>query len=111
MSSATEPAQVLVTIGADVSMTLTANPTRITAGQSSSLGAIVSRTNGSPVASGTEVRFSTDRGTLEATSVVTGSGGAATTTLRTSEGDQGTATVTATVPGLGVAATATITIE
>ncbi len=109
--SAARSAQVLVTIGTEVSITLSANPTRVTAGQSSSLGATVSRSDGSPVASGTEIRFSTDRGSLESTSVSTGAGGIASTTLLTNAGDQGTATVMATLPGVGVSATATVVIE
>ena len=108
---AARSAQALLTIGSEVSITLTANPTRVTAGQASSLGATVSRADGSPVASGTEIRFSTNRGSLDSTSVSTGAGGIASTTLRTSAGDQGSATVTATLPGLGVSATTTVVIE
>jgi hypothetical protein len=90
-------------------LTLSANPSFISSGSgTSTITALVRKPNGTPVANGTEVRFTVDLGTIDSL-VTTGSGGVATATLR-GDGRLGKATVSAFVGGGSTATTLVVNI-
>jgi hypothetical protein len=76
-------------------LSVTANPTQISTNGSSQIRVVALKPNGTPVNPGTQVRLSTNLGTIDPI-VEVGDGGVAATTL-TGDGRLGTATVTATV--------------
>lgn len=79
-------------------VSLSANPSQIaSASGTSTITAIVRKSNGTPVVRGTEVRFATNLGSVDSLAE-TDSEGIARVTLR-GDGRQGTATVTASVGG------------
>lgn len=83
-------------------LTISANPSRIGLNGSSTITVIGRKPDGNPLNPGTEIRLSTDRGTLSPSVVEVDSGGRATATLRGS-GVPGAAKITA--------ATADATVE
>lgn len=74
-------------------LTLSANPARIGLNGSSTVTIVGRKPNGSPLNPGTEIRLSTDRGSIDPI-VSTNDSGVATATLR-GDGRAGTATITA----------------
>jgi adhesin/invasin len=74
-------------------LTLSANPSQIALNGRSTITIVGRKPDGNPLNPGTEVRLSTDRGTIDPV-VEIGDGGVATATLR-ADGRPGTATVTA----------------
>lgn len=83
-------------------LTISANPTKIGLNGSSTITVVGRKPDGNPLNPGTEIRLSTDRGTLTPSIVEVDSGGRATATLR-GDGRSGAAKVTA--------ATADATVE
>jgi hypothetical protein len=91
-------------------ITLSASPSFISSGSgSTTITAVVRKPNGTPVANGTEVRFTTDLGSISPIVATTSSGGVATATL-TADGRLGKATVGALVGGGATATTLAVTI-
>jgi PKD repeat protein len=86
-------------------LSVTANPTQITATGSSQVRVVALRSNGTPVNPGTQIRMSTNLGTIDPL-VEVGEGGVALGTLQ-GDGRIGTATVTAAV---GAETTATVEV-
>ena len=90
-------------------MTLSASPAQISsANGTSTITAVVLRANGNPVNPGTQVRFSTNLGTIDA-SAETNSSGVATAILR-GDGRVGTAKVTATTGNVATAPTVDVAV-
>jgi PKD repeat protein len=87
-------------------LSVTANPTQISATGSSQVRVVALRSNGTPVNPGTQIRLSTNLGTVEPL-VEVGDDGIAVGTLR-GDGRFGTATVTASV---GAETTATVEVQ
>jgi hypothetical protein len=77
-------------------LTISANPSQISLNGSSTITVVGRKPNGSPLNEGTEILFSTDRGTLSPTVVTVDEGGVARATLR-GDGRAGTANVEARV--------------
>jgi hypothetical protein len=77
-------------------LTLSANPSQINLNGSSTITVVGRKPNGSPLNEGTEILFSTDRGTIGPTIVAVDEGGVARATLR-GDGRAGTANVEARV--------------
>lgn len=86
-------------------LSVTANPTQITATGTSQIRVVALRANGTPVNPGTQIRLSTNLGTIDPVAVVE-QDGIATAALR-GDGRIGTATVTAAV---GAETTATVDV-
>jgi hypothetical protein len=78
-------------------LTITASPTQISLNGTSIITVVGRRPNGDPLSAGTEIRFSTSLGTIDAI-VQTDGNGVARATLR-ADGRSGTATVSATTGG------------
>jgi hypothetical protein len=87
-------------------LSVTANPTQIGANGTSQIRVVALRANGTPVNPGTQIRMSTNLGTIDPL-VEVGDGGIAVGTLR-GDGRFGTATVTAAV---GADRTATVDVQ
>lgn len=87
-------------------LSVTANPTQIAATGTSQIRVVALRANGTPVNPGTQIRLSTNLGTVDPVAVVE-EGGIAVATLQ-GDGRIGTATVTATV---GAETTATVEVQ
>ena len=79
-------------------LTISANPSRVSLNGSSTITIVGRKPDGNPLNPGTEIRLSTDKGTLSDTIVTTGDGGRATTTFR-ADGRAGAAKITALTGG------------
>jgi hypothetical protein len=91
-------------------ITLSASPSFISSGSgSTTITAVVRKPNGTPVANGTEVRFTTDLGSISPIVATTSSSGVATATL-SGDGRLGKATVGALVGGGATATTLAVNI-
>jgi|CXWL01.1.fsa_nt_gi hypothetical protein len=88
-------------------LTLTASPTQIGRTATSTLTALGKRSNGTPVATGTQIRFATTLGSIAPATVLTDANGRALATLR-ADGRTGAATVTATMGSDTAQATVTV---
>jgi adhesin/invasin len=106
VNSLSTTAQVTFTPGAPFTLTLTAVPSTLPAGHSSTLTATATDQFGNPVANGTPISFTTSLGTLSSGTAAT-NGGSASVTL--SSTIAGVATVTATVNSLSATAQVTFT--
>jgi hypothetical protein len=89
-------------------LTLSANPTKIGLNGESTITVVGRKPDGNPLNPGTEIRLSTDKGTISPI-VEVGAGGAATTTFR-ADGRTGAAVITATTGAGDVTAMATLQI-
>jgi uncharacterized repeat protein (TIGR01451 family) len=107
VGSLSATALVTFTPGAPFTLTLTAVPSTLPAGHSSTLTATATDQFGNPVANGTPISFTTSLGTLSSGTAAT-SGGNASVTL--SSTTAGTAAVTATVGSLNATALVTFTL-
>ena len=87
-------------------LSVTANPTQISATGTSQIRVVALRANGTPVNPGTQIRLSTSLGTVDPVAVV-GENGIAVATLQ-GDGRIGTATVTAAV---GAETTSTVEVQ
>jgi hypothetical protein len=87
---------------------LTANPSQVGLTGTSTVTALGRRADGSALNPGTEVRFSTNRGTITPLATIDSSG-AAVATFR-GDGRSGTATITATTGGGGTSATVDVQV-
>jgi adhesin/invasin len=106
VNSLSATAQVTFTAGAPFTLTLTAVPTTLPVGNSSTLTATATDQFGNPVADGTTISFTTSLGTLSSGAATTSSGSA---TVTLSSIVAGVATVTATVGSLSATAQVTFT--
>jgi adhesin/invasin len=106
IGSLSATAQVTFTPGAPFTLTLTAVPTTLPVGNSSTLTATATDQFGNPVADGTTISFTTSLGTLSSATATT-SGGNASVTLNSTL--PGVATVTATVGSLNATTLVTFT--
>lgn len=98
-------------------LTISANPSQISLNGSSTITVVGRKPNGSPLNQGTEIFFSTDRGSISPTVVLVDESGIARATLR-GDGRAGSATVQARVStsagggeGGGGTGTATVTVQ
>jgi uncharacterized repeat protein (TIGR01451 family) len=107
VGSLSATALVTFTPGAPFTLTLTAVPSTLPAGHSSTLTATATDQFGNPVANGTPISFTTSLGTLSSGTAAT-SGGNASVTL--SSTTAGAAAVTATVGSLNATALVTFTL-
>lgn len=89
-------------------LTISANPTKIGLNGESTVTVVGRKPDGNPLNPGTEIRLSTDKGTI-APVVEVGAGGVATTTFR-ADGRTGAAVITATTGAGDVTATANLQI-
>jgi parallel beta-helix repeat protein len=106
LNSLSATAQVTFTAGAPFTLTLTAVPTTLPVGNSSTLTATATDQFGNPVADGTTISFTTSLGTLSSSTAST-IGGNASVTLNSTL--PGVATVTATVNSLSTTTQVTFT--
>jgi parallel beta-helix repeat protein len=106
VNSLSATTQVTFTAGAPFTLTLTAVPTTLPVGNSSTLTATATDQYGNPVADGTTISFTTSLGTLSGSTATT-NGGDAVVTLTSMT--PGVATVTATVGSLSATALVTFT--